>query len=188
MRFSVAIELKEELKEKVLEAQAPLKSEFSKLTWLEDNQLYLTLKFLGNPHLSRMGRIKKTLKKVSSGVAPFSISTTKLGCFPATGVERTIWCGVSDESRMLRRLVADVEEQFSKMGIKKTEQEFTPHIVIGRAPKNDLKGKVRKLTSKIELERSDQEVKDIVLLCSKVKKGVPTYEVFSRYSLSASVL
>lgn len=188
MRFSVGILLSDEIKEKVLAAQSKLKTEFPKLVWLEEDQLFLTLKFLGNPHLSRMGQIKRALKSISSGIAPFSIALTELGCFPESGIERTIWCGVKDASRMLTRLVKDCENEFSKMGIKENENEFKAHIVIGRAPKNDTQGKVRKRAAQVKVESATQEVSEIFLICSKLKKGAPKYEVFSKYPLSASIL
>lgn len=188
MRFSVGILLSEEIKESVLAAQSALKTEFSKLVWLEREQLFLALKFLGNPHLSRMGQIKRALKNISSGIAPFSFSLTNLGCFPETGIERTVWCGVKDPSRMLSRLVSDCEKEFSKLNIAPNEKEFVAHIPIGRAPKNDTQGKVRKRASQIKLTASAQDVSEIFLVCAKLKKGAPTYEVFSKYPLSASIL
>lgn len=188
MRFSVGILLSDEIKESVLAAQSALKTEFSKLVWLENEQLFLVLKFLGNPHLSRMGQIKRVLKSISSGIAPFSVALTNVGCFPESGIERTIWCGVKDSSRMLSRLVNDCEKEFSKMGIAPSEKEFVAHIPIGRAPKNDTQGKVRKRATQAKLAPATQDISEIFLICSRLKKGAPAYEVFSKYPLSASIL
>ena len=61
MRFSIVLELDDECKDVVLSVQSKFASQFPTVQWLERDQLYLTVKFLGNP----LKRFHKDLKKLN---------------------------------------------------------------------------------------------------------------------------
>ena len=188
MRYFVGIELEEKILEQALELQEELKEDFREINFLDQEQLCLTVKFLGNPHKRAMGKIKRTLSSAASQVAPFEFTTTEIGCFPEDGPARVIWLGVKDNSGMLERFQEDCEREFEKMGIAREEKKFIPHIVIGRLHQSKDKDKLRRKVEELSVKPLSQAAKESGLVQSKLTKNGPQYKVLNRAKFTATVL
>ena len=188
MRYIVAIRLEEQIIEHVLEAQESLRTEFPSVAWLEKEQLFLTLKFLGNPR-RRANQLGKMLKGVGAQVAPFQINLSKMGSFPESGPVKTVWINVAPSSDMLNRFQQECERAFLKViSDQQEEREFIPHVVLGRVQSDKTKGKLRRAVEELSVESLSQEVNQIELIQSILTKAGPKYETVARAPLTAVVV
>lgn len=186
MRFSIVLELDDESKDAVLSLQSKFSAQFPSVQWLERDQLYLTVKFLGNP-LKRFHReLRKVLTEVTSGIAPFEISITKAGCFPSDGPERVVWLGIEETSGMLSRFARECDRAFSRFNITQAEGDFIPHIVLGRVQVANTKGKLRKTVELTKVPSLIKKCSESSLILSRMDKRDGTkYEVIARSPFGA---
>ncbi len=189
MRFSIVLELDETWKDTILAVQSRFSGQYPTVQWLERDQLFLTVKFLGSP-LKRYHRdLKKVLAQVTAGIAPFNIELTRAGCFPSDGPERVVWLGISETSGMLDRFARDCNRAFQKFGVDETEGDFIPHVVLGRVQLANSKGKLRKSVETTVVPPLSKKMEETCLVLSRMdKKEGTSYEIISRAAFGATVL
>lgn len=102
---------------------------------VEDENLHITIRFLGNISLGSVESIKNILLDVGRSINKFVIEIQGVGAFPTISRPRVIWVGISRgyeellgirrciDNEILRRKLRDVHED---------QHEFSPHITIAR--------------------------------------------------------
>lgn len=133
MRTFIAIELESPLRQllvRVLRDSLPSSRE---VRWCSEDQLHLTLKFLGEVHDTRLPQVCEVVKTACARVAPFAISLQGWGCFPDQRSPRVLWCGVRDPEEGCRRWVAAADPLLNELGFPIEGRAFTPHITLGRS-------------------------------------------------------
>ncbi len=186
MRFSIVLELDDDSKDAVLSVQSKFSAQFPTVQWLERDQLYLTVKFLGNPLKRFHKELKKKLSEVTCGIAPFEIAITKAGCFPTEGPERVVWLGIEEKSGMLERFARECDRAYNLFNITSAEGDFIPHIVLGRVQLANSKGKLRKTVESTTVSPLIKKCSEASLILSRMDKHDGTkYEVIARSSFGA---
>jgi 2'-5' RNA ligase len=133
MRCFVAIELDHALRGPLLRLLRERLPASKHVRWCGENQLHLTLKFLGDVDDKTLSRASDVIATASAGVEPFSIRLSELGCFPGPSNPRVLWCGISDETEGCARWLAVADPQLAELGFKREQREFRPHITLGRS-------------------------------------------------------
>lgn len=188
MRFFIALELSDNVKTHLVNCAAALHSDFPEVTWLDEPQLFLILKFLGNPPTKQRKRLETTISRVASQVAPFEAVLAAPGCFPATDPVRSLWVKVDEHSGMLARLQEETEAAYKELGISTEESgEFIPHIVLGRISGKNPLGPLRKRFLALPVEKLSITGDSVSLVLSKLSKKGPHYEVIHRAPLTARI-
>ena len=83
IRSFIAIELPDELKQKLGQLENQLKSGGQAgVKWVNPHSMHLTLKFLGNISAGKTGEITAAIEESAAGVSPFSLKVEGLGSFP----------------------------------------------------------------------------------------------------------
>jgi 2'-5' RNA ligase len=132
MRTFVAIELEPAVK-RGLVALLRTFPRADGVRWVNDRQLHLTLKFLGEVGDSQISGVCEAVAQASEGVAPFDIRIAGLGVFPAPRNPRVLWCGVEDATEGCRRWVERADPLLADLGFKPETRAYTPHITLGRS-------------------------------------------------------
>ncbi len=79
VRCFIAIELPDEIKTGLKHLQAQLKSgNQSWVKWVDPYGIHLTLKFLGNVAVDRMGEITGAMGEAAQGISPFHLEVCLL--------------------------------------------------------------------------------------------------------------
>ncbi len=104
---------------------------------VRDEQLHITLKFLGEVPLEQVSRVHASVDSAvnaaaSHGSASLHLSAHGLGAFPNERSVRILWAGVAP-SEPLQNLQAEIEETLAAEGFPKEARRFTPHITLARA-------------------------------------------------------
>ena len=123
--------------ESVFVLQENLKNTISKKTgkvrWVKENQLHLTLKFVGDTPEESIDDVRGVMQKVADQMIPFKIIIQGVGCFPKIERPRVMWVGLDGEIDKLNDLVTAVHDGLDPLGFPRDEKEFHPHITMARA-------------------------------------------------------
>ncbi len=174
MRCFIAIELEKDIINKIED----LKSEFNMdgIKLVEKENLHITVKFLGEIDDNTLEKIKM----LDLPIEPIESRVGHVGVFPSEDYIRVIWIGASN----LIELFKNIDRLLSELGFKE-ENEYIPHITIGRVKflrnKNDkklLKDKIKKYKN---VELGTFKVKNIVLMKSLLTNQGPKYFTIKRW-------
>ncbi|MGA7828902.1 MAG: RNA 2',3'-cyclic phosphodiesterase [Geobacteraceae bacterium] len=125
LRLFVAIDLPEEIKSAVSSLRYPK----SEAKWVAEDQLHLTLRFIGDVDDDLIESIVTGLSGIAA--APFFLVLKGVGCFPSKREPRVLWVGIGS-SDALFALQADIEKVLVLNGSVPDRRPFFPHITIAR--------------------------------------------------------
>ena len=99
--------------------------------WQTDEQLHLTLAFIGNVDRHGLAAAEDALSRVQQ--QPFRLQLGFPGSFDAGRADRTsvLWAGVTDGGKLVA-LAASVRSHLRQAGLPVDERRFAPHITIAR--------------------------------------------------------
>ena len=173
LRCFIAIEIPETIKKSIAAIIDNLKK--SDVKWVSEENIHITLQFLGETEESLIPDIKGALYKILAPYSHFYIKIVDVGCFPSGKRPRVIWVGIK-ESQSLINLYKDISNEMVKFGYQKEERGFTPHVTIGRVKSNR---NMRELLSRLDelkvTDFPDFEVQDIKLMKSELKPSGAKY-------------
>ncbi|MCD6492970.1 MAG: RNA 2',3'-cyclic phosphodiesterase [Archaeoglobaceae archaeon] len=131
MRLFVAVDLENEVREKIYELSKALSS-IRGIKTVEKENLHITLKFLGEVSDVKAERIKSQLESIEA--EKFKAHFYNIGFFPPKGKIRVIWVGVEEGKENFKDLALKVENSLKKLGFKK-DKEFVAHATVARVKK-----------------------------------------------------
>lgn len=174
IRAFIAIDLSDEAKAVLGDVGETLASRIPSgaVKWVEPERMHLTLRFLGNTPLDKLGELRAALDAVGEQHAPFRLTLNALGCFPNERSPRVIWVGVEGDIAQAEALRATIEEKIAPLGWEQDEKPFRPHLTLGRVKDNK---------AAIELPWGHGvapaaiHVEEIVLFESQLRRSGPEY-------------
>jgi RNA 2',3'-cyclic 3'-phosphodiesterase len=101
------------------------------LRWMPEEQLHLTLSFLGNVGPPAEDRLREALRGVR--VPPFLLPVRGLGVFSSRGQVSVVWAGVGGGHPHLFALHRRIQDAVLHAGIEADLKPFHPHITVARA-------------------------------------------------------
>lgn len=131
IRCFISIELPESLKKSIGNTVDTLKKSEADVKWVTEENIHITLKFLGRTDEALIIPIKTNLHKKLLHYSAFYIRIADAGCFPNIKHPRVIWIGLK-ESELLENLYKDIESEMVKLGFTQEKRDFSPHLTIGR--------------------------------------------------------
>lgn len=134
IRLFIAIELSQLIHDELSALLSDLKKfGWKSAKWVRPESIHLTLKFLGDTDPSKVESLKSILAEVCNHARPFTILVKGTGVFPSRDHPRVLWTGVTPSDE-LGRLHNVVEDAMSRLGYKKEERLFSPHLTLARIP------------------------------------------------------
>jgi 2'-5' RNA ligase len=128
MRLFVACEVPKEIRQTLSAVVKMFPSACADVKWVEEENMHLTVKFLGEVADHDLPLIKAALAKVR--FEPPACRVSGFGAFPGVGRPRVLWAGL-EPSRQVIELHELVESALSGLGFPK-DKGFEPHLTIGR--------------------------------------------------------
>ena len=125
IRLFVAIELPEDLRRRI----AMLASGIRAARWVPEENLHITVRFIGEENEDAMHEIVPALEDVRS--EPFAVSVAGAGHFESGGRVHTLWLGV-EKNGALGALRDRIESSLVRAGLDPERRRYTPHVTIGR--------------------------------------------------------
>lgn len=124
-RLFTALELPPHIRDALLAAQGGVAG----ARWQRDDQLHLTLRFIGEVDRHRAHDITAALATVN--VQPFSLSLSHPGTFDKRGRIDTLWIGVTPQAEVAA-LARRIDAALVRAGLAAQTRAFVPHITIAR--------------------------------------------------------
>lgn len=124
-RLFVALDLPDLVKETL----SPLMRGLGDVRWLDDDQLHLTLRFIGELDNGRTDEVADALSLVQA--APFDLQLKGIGHFPPRGEPRVIWTGIEPQPE-LSALKRRIDRALEQADIERDRKKYAPHVTIAR--------------------------------------------------------
>lgn len=151
----------------------------SSARWQDEDQLHLTLRFIGDVDNHTSRDVSDALGSVTS--PPFPLALRGVGTFQRKGRVHTAWAGVV-ESPALLALQKKVERACQATGLEPEHRKFAPHVTIAR-----MKGAGSELGDWLsqhqDFESETWMVEDFRLYESELSPGGSLYSALARYPL-----
>ncbi|MDH3660819.1 MAG: RNA 2',3'-cyclic phosphodiesterase [Alphaproteobacteria bacterium] len=124
-RLFVALDLPDAIKESL----DPLMRGLGDVRWLADDQLHLTLRFIGELDNGRTNEVVDALSLVPG--LPFDLRLKGIGHFPPRGEPRVIWTGIERQPQ-LTALKRRIDRALQQAGLERDSKKYTPHVTLAR--------------------------------------------------------
>lgn len=169
------------LKRQIRELKDKLNNE--KLYWLREQDLHLTVYFVGNTSEEQEEMLKELLKRFSQSASPFCISISSLGYFKRKGKVKIFYADVA-ESPELEEFVAKFRQELTGLGFKVGEHPFKAHITLARVRHMSDPDTFEKLISESGHEVSQEVIVDgLCFYQSLLSAEGSIYEPIENFSL-----
>lgn len=175
MRLFIAIELPKDLKDEIEALHKPIDG----IRWQSAEQVHITLKFLGDTSCEQLADLKTKLKDIQSPA--FHLEIKGLDKFPAKGIPKVIWVGVSEAPKLMQ-LQTRVEDASLEAGFIKERHTFKPHITLARVKKEGEIAAYQFLRKRFTYSK-EIEINHFTLFQSHLSAEGARHEVVKRYSL-----
>jgi len=152
------------------------------IRWVRSESMHLTLKFLGEVEDQLILELSNKLTGLAGQFDPFDIEVAGLGCFPATGAARVLWCGISQGLEDLQALAEAIDIGANELGFALEGKKFSAHLTLARIKNAQTGHEVREFLEKQNGEREAsyskigcQSVTRIDLIHSDLTRSGPVY-------------
>ncbi len=178
MRVFIAIDLLPEIKKAIGTVIERLKAVKAPVKWVEEENLHITLKFLGEIPEDKLKRLEETVKRTVEAFKPFQVSFEGGGVFPNEKRPRVIWIGTKEGNKEIASLAKKLEENLAANGLgKKEEREFNSHVTIGRVKTpGNLAPLMEKITEVRGLNFGKETVEGVAIMQSTLTPKGPIYK------------
>ena len=185
MRTFIAVELNEEIRKKIEEAESLLKKTETLVSWVKPGNVHVTLKFLGEVPEKQLENVYSGTQIALSGMRSFNMSLKNLGCFPDLKKPRVVWVGVDKGKVELSQMQRRIEEELYKLGFPKEDRKFSPHLTIGRAKSPKNMEKLVELIEKTDFKTEEVTVTEVVVMKSQLHRLGAIYTPMKKINLSS---
>jgi len=148
--------------------------------WTKEDNLHLTLKFLGDITETQVGEISSALSILADATPRFPFSLKGLGGFPSSRAARIVWVGAETGRENVTTLQRSLETELSPLGFKPESREFSPHLTIGRirSPLDVI------AIAATPFESEVFDIKSLVLFKSTLYPAGPIYDSLGEFLLA----
>lgn len=181
-RLFVTIDFPPKIKKQIGEVVERLKGKNPQIRWEREENLHLTLKFLGwvqtgmSNDQSKLNQIIRGMGRAVEGIKPFWFQPTIVGFFLRESL--IVWLGVEVQEGLFK-LVENLEEEMEKIGFPREKRPFSGHITLGRKRHAVPIGQWRPLAQELEnfpaLQFEKLKIEKIVLMESRLSPAGSTY-------------
>ena len=127
VRLFVGLGLPDTIKQELLRLMAGLEG----VRWQSDEQLHLTLKFIGEVPEPQAGEIEAALSTIP--FAPFSLGLRGVDIFGSRRRPRMLWTGVRQEDKEgLQHLHTKIDRVLQSCGVAPEQRKYLPHVTLAR--------------------------------------------------------
>jgi 2'-5' RNA ligase len=181
LRSFIAVEISPNVRARAAKLIQELKTGDAKVSWVQPQNLHLTLVFLGDIQMIEVPQICEAMSRAVAELPPFDLEVRGAGAFPDANRPRTIWLGVGRGTEEMVALHAAVEDALVDVGYRPEGRRYRPHLTLGRvrqAPRNSAP-LVRLLQERRDYLADVMSVADITLFSSELTKEGSVYDVLS---------
>lgn len=181
MRLFIALLLPADVRRELVSLYQSIPPSFGRITWVKEENIHLTLKFLGEVAEKKLPVLQKQLARVPASPAfPFDLQLMNVGGFPKLSNPRVIWVGVHPGEKVIQ-LQKQIDDVLTKVGFPKDER-FHPHMTLGRVKVVHDRHALAKILSGLSVKALSFLVHGFSLMQSTLSSHGPVYREISTYT------
>lgn len=155
-----------------------------RITWVDEQNLHMTLKFIGDTPEDKIPLIHETLQGVAVQHTTFEAAIKGAGIFGSEYKPRVLWFGVGDSWNKVSGLATDIIGALEEAGWENDRQNFVPHLTIGRIKYIRQRKKLSEKVAKLQEQHfQDIQIDAFHLIESRLTQDGPTYHILHSYPL-----
>jgi 2'-5' RNA ligase len=175
-RLFVAIRPPEEVRDLLIDAM----DDSPALRWVGDEQLHLTLRFIGEVERPVANDIAAALNRIR--FPSFDLQAVGVGRFEQRN-GGALWAGVQPKDPVVA-LAAKVERALQQAGLEPERRAFSPHITLARWNRRNAEAVDSFLRRNADLRSEPFMVREFILFESKLSRHGAHYEEIASFHLS----
>ena len=156
------------------------------IRWIADENLHLTVWFLGEVSDARAGAVLDALRAPVHEPA-FMLHLSGLGAFPPSGPPRVFWMGVSQGTDELARLHDEIGARLVPWGFRAEARAYSAHLTLARVkepPPAAARGAIRQLLRDGDADAGGCRIEALTVFRSRTSPAGAVYEALLRVPLS----
>ena len=182
MRLFIAIDLSEELRERIVHETNSIKTKGVDVAFTSPENLHITLKFLGEVSEKQFERLKEDFSSTLSGFKQFDVNIKGMGYFGSPDFMKVIWMGLHEGKDDVVNIINSLNTTLDY--IRTEDFEPNPHITLGRVKTGKNKHVLlHEVESKKNLEIGKMVVKSVKIKQSELTGEGPIYSDLLTISL-----
>src|ERR1043166_8238648 len=128
-RTFIAIEIPADLRAAVIDHIKHLRDKVPdvRASWSREDNLHLTLKFLGEVPVARIGDVSAAASAAARASGPFDLILAGPGVFPTRGKPSVLWIGIADPHSGLHQAQQRLEEECAARAFTRDARAYHPH-------------------------------------------------------------
>jgi RNA 2',3'-cyclic 3'-phosphodiesterase len=164
------------------------------IRWISASAAHLTLQFIGEVPPERGELLRMAFPAAAKGALPLSLSGDGAGAYPTSHKPQVIWIGLRGDLYRLNQLYLAVGAFLKNFGLSPDEQEFKPHITLGRTRQALQSPETNKVIALMRSEAVQQQLTELeapmrittVQLCrSYLETGGARHEIIATSKLGS---
>ncbi|MEN8118356.1 MAG: RNA 2',3'-cyclic phosphodiesterase [Bacteroidota bacterium] len=179
--IAIKIQPEEKLQKLLLFLKRNLNEE--RIKWVGDDNLHLTLRFLGDTNLNQVKALSEKLESVALRFNSFGFDIVGTGFFKNKGQPQVLFVN-SNGFEKIQPLVNEIEEVITSLGFEKEFRPFKPHMTIGRIKFLKDKRRFYNIVDEVkDIELQKVSVGEFVLYQSILRAEGPVYKPLNTFKL-----
>jgi 2'-5' RNA ligase len=153
---------------------------------VEPKNLHVTLKFLGDTDVSRIGEIGALVEQAAHSRNPCVVKVAGLGVFPHLERPSVVWAGL-EGSEILAAIAADLETGLEEFGFARENRPFVPHLTLARVKARPPESLRTLLSRHAKTEFGTATIEQFELIRSELGPEGPKYTVLASARLGVGM-
>lgn len=174
IRLFVGLELSPSQRESLTYARGGVEG----ARWQRDDQLHLTLAFIGEVSHRNMREIEGELSRITFD--PFDLTLTDVGMFGKFDMPKTLWAGVENKAPLMH-LHEKVLTAIKRTGVRMDHRRYKPHVTLARFKRGAYARIATWLSVNGVLRSPAETVRHFTLFSSHLTSDGPVYQVEARF-------
>ena len=183
LRTFIAIELPADVRARVAQHIACLRHELPdvRASWSREDNLHLTLKFLGNVSVAEIPKVSNAIERATKPVSAFEVTVSGCGVFPPRGRPGVLWLGT--QAAGLQALHAAIDQELDAAGFPRELRPFHPHLTLARLRQSQGARQLAELHKSLVFAPVEFGVSEVVVFKSELLTQGPRHTAISRHRL-----
>jgi RNA 2',3'-cyclic 3'-phosphodiesterase len=194
-RLFIAIEIPKTVRHQIKEHIDRLRSTLPdvRASWTREDNLHLTLEFLGDVPVARVEQLSQALKRAANQSQSFEMEISGCGAFPPRGKPSVLWIGAGTHASGVHppnealspilSLHRAIEDECARIGFEQDQRPFHPHLTIARLRHSPGARRLAELHQKIGFTPITIDMDDVCLIRSELSSAGSRYTIIARHRL-----
>jgi 2'-5' RNA ligase len=176
VRLFVAVEVPKPVRAELMRAIGALRPALADAKWVPEQNLHLTLAFLGWADPEMVPEVSDAIASSVAGHVDFTARLGGLGAFPSMRRARVLWAGIDDPASGIAGLAGSVCDAVTAIGFPQEERPFHAHVTLAR-----MRAQAPIELTGVDLDPLPIPVERVTLFQSNLGKPSPRYDALATF-------